>query len=146
MRPDAGATDSCYSGATAGRTFATASRRAVVSDAFLARLSKGKGRVVLTASRASEVSEERRSPRPRLFTYYLLEGLRGKADLDADGIITVDEIYIYVSKKVPEVTGQNQNPGEAGHGRRPAHPESRPVTGPSVPSDIASPPRERRSR
>jgi uncharacterized protein YgiM (DUF1202 family) len=107
-------TDSCYSGATAGRTFATASRRAVVSDAFLARLSKGKGRVVLTASRASEVSEEREDLGHGVFTYYLLEGLRGKADLDGDGIITVDEAYNYVSKKVPEVTGQNQNPVKKG--------------------------------
>jgi uncharacterized protein YgiM (DUF1202 family) len=107
-------TDSCYSGATAGRTFATASRRAVVSDAFLARLSKGKGRVVLTASKASEVSEERENLGHGVFTYYLLEGLRGKADLDADGVITVDEAYTYVSKKVPEATGQNQNPVKKG--------------------------------
>ena len=107
-------TDSCYSGATAGRTFATASRRAVVSDAFLARLSKGKGRVVLTASKASEVSEERENLGHGVFTYYLLEGLRGKADLDGDGIITVDEAYTYVSKKVPEATGQNQNPVKKG--------------------------------
>ena len=107
-------TDSCYSGATAGRTFATASRRAVVSDAFLSRLSKGEGRVVLTASRASEVSEEREDLGHGVFTYYLLEDLRGKADLDGDGIITVDEAYNYVSKKVPEVTGQNQNPVKKG--------------------------------
>ena len=51
---------------------------------------------------------------PGVFTYYLLEGLRGKADLDADGIITVDEVHSYVSKKVPEVIGQNQNPVRKG--------------------------------
>ncbi|MGH7428627.1 MAG: caspase family protein, partial [Candidatus Methylomirabilaceae bacterium] len=107
-------TDSCYSGATAGRTFATAARRAVVSDTFLSRLAKAKGRVVLTASRASEVSEERENLGHGVFTYYLLEGLRGKADLDGDGVITVDEIYAYVSKRVPEVTGQNQNPVKKG--------------------------------
>jgi WD40 repeat protein/uncharacterized protein YgiM (DUF1202 family) len=107
-------TDSCYSGATAGRTFATASRRAVVSDAFLARLAKAKGRVVLTASRASEVSEERDALGHGVFTYYLLEGLRGKADLDGDGVITIDEIYNYVAQKVPEVTGQNQHPMKRG--------------------------------
>ena len=107
-------TDSCYSGATAGRTFATASRRAVVSETFLSRLSKGKGRVVLTASKASEVSEEREALEHGVFTYYLLEGLRGKADLDGDGMITVDEVYSYVSKKVPEATGQNQHPVKKG--------------------------------
>ena len=106
--------DSCYSGATAGRTFATASRRAIVSENFLTRLSKGKGRVVLTASKASEVSEEREDLGHGVFTYYLLEGLKGKADADKDGIVTVDEVYAYVSKKVPEVTGQNQHPVKRG--------------------------------
>ncbi|THJ20233.1 MAG: hypothetical protein CAF44_011360 [Nitrospira sp. CG24D] len=106
--------DSCYSGATAGRTFATASRRAVVSETFLSRLSKGKGRVVLTASKASEVSEEREDLGHGVFTYYLLEGLKGKADADKDGIVTVDEAYSYVSKKVPEATGQNQHPVKKG--------------------------------
>ncbi len=107
-------TDACYSGATAGRTFATASRRALVSDNFLVRLSRGKGRVVLTASRASEVSEEREDLQHGVFTYYLLEGLRGKADLDGDGVITVEEAYAYVSLKVPAATGQNQHPIKKG--------------------------------
>jgi len=60
------------------------------------------------------VSEEREDLGHGVFTYYLLEGLRGKADLDGDGIITVDEAYNYVSKKVPEVTSQNQNPVKKG--------------------------------
>lgn len=106
--------DSCYSGATAGRTFATASRRAVVSDSFLSRLASGKGRIVLTASKASEVSEEREELGHGVFTYYLLEGLRGPADADRDGVITVDEAYTYVSKRVPEATGQNQHPVKKG--------------------------------
>jgi uncharacterized caspase-like protein len=106
--------DSCYSGATAGRTFATAARRAIVSENFLARLSKGKGRIVLSASKASEVSEEREDLGHGVFTYYLLEGLKGKADADKDGIVTVDEVYAYVSRKVPEATGQNQHPVKKG--------------------------------
>ena len=44
----------------------------------------------------------------------MCHGRRGKADLDGDGVITVDELYTYVSKKVPEVTGQNQNPVKKG--------------------------------
>ena len=72
-------TDSCYSGATGGRTFATSNRRAVVSDNFLTRLSQGKGRVVLTASRAGEISEERDDLEHGVFTYYLLQGLKGKS-------------------------------------------------------------------
>ena len=107
-------TDSCYSGATAGRTFSTAARRATLSDGFLTRLSKGKGRVVLTASRAGEVSEERDDLGHGVFTYYLLEGLRGKADVDGDSLVTVDEAYSYLSTKVPQATGQNQHPVKKG--------------------------------
>jgi hypothetical protein len=107
-------TDSCYSGATGGRTFSTGSRRAVVSDAFLARLAGARGRIVLTASRASEVSEERANLGHGVFTYYLLEGLRGAADADGDGLVTVDEAYAYVSSKVSVATGQNQHPQKKG--------------------------------
>jgi hypothetical protein len=107
--------DSCFSGATLGRTISTGLRRAVtVSDAFLPRLSRGKGRVVLTASRASEVSEEREDFGHGVFTYYLLEGLKGKADQDGDRIITVDEVYNYVSQKVPAATANNQHPLKKG--------------------------------
>jgi uncharacterized caspase-like protein len=107
-------TDSCYSGATAGRTFSTGSRRAVISDAFLTRLSAAKGRVMFAASRAGEVSEERDELGHGVFTFYLLEGLKGKADINADGLVTVEEVYSYVSIKVPPFTGQNQHPIKKG--------------------------------
>jgi len=106
--------DTCFSGATTGRTFVTGALRAVVSEAFLARLSNAKGRVVMTASRANEVSAELFNMRHGVFTYYLLEGLWGKADIDGDKMITIDEIYNYVSQKVPAATNQNQHPVKKG--------------------------------
>jgi uncharacterized caspase-like protein len=80
----------------------------------LERLSQGKGRVILTASDANEVSAEKDELKHGAFTYYLLEGLRGKADLDGDGVIAVDELYRYVSMEVPKATGQNQHPIKKG--------------------------------
>ena len=106
--------DTCYSGASGGRTILAGGARANVSGAFLERLSQGKGRVILTASDANEVSVEKDELKHGVFTYYLLEGLRGKADLDGDGVITLDEIYRYVSKKVPQATGQDQHPVRKG--------------------------------
>jgi len=106
--------DTCYSGASGGRTILAGGTRTNVSGAFLERLSQGKGRVILTASDANEVSVEKDELKHGVFTYYLLEGLRGKADLDKDGVITVDEIYRYVSMKVPQATGQNQHPVKKG--------------------------------
>jgi uncharacterized caspase-like protein len=70
--------------------------------------------VILTASRAGELSEERDDLGHGVFTHYLLKGLNGPADLDADGLITVDEVYSYVSQHVPEATGQNQHPVKKG--------------------------------
>jgi hypothetical protein len=106
--------DTCYSGASGGRTILAGGTRATVSSAFLERLSQGKGRVILTASDANEVSAEKDELKHGVFTYYLLEGLRGKADVDGDGLITVDEIYRYVSEKVPQATGQDQHPVRKG--------------------------------
>jgi hypothetical protein len=107
-------TDTCYSGASGGRTIPVTGTRASLSGAFLDRLSRGKGRVILAASDANEVSAEKEELQHGVFTYYLLEALRGKADFDGDGVITVDEVYRYVSDKVPLATGQEQHPVKKG--------------------------------
>jgi hypothetical protein len=106
--------DTCYSGASGGRTVPLLGTRANVSGAFLERLSQGKGRVILTASDANEVSVEKDELKHGVFTYYLLEALRGKGDLDGDGVVSVDEAYRYVSMKVPQATGQDQHPVKKG--------------------------------
>jgi hypothetical protein len=48
------------------------------SPAFLDRLSQGKGRVLLTASDANEVSAEQDALQHGVFTYYLLDLQRGR--------------------------------------------------------------------
>jgi hypothetical protein len=106
--------DSCYSGASGGRTIGISGIRANISEAFLDRIAGGKGRVIITASGANEVSTEDDELRHGVFTYYLVEGLRGDADADADGLITVDEVYRYVSERVPQRTGQAQHPVKKG--------------------------------
>jgi hypothetical protein len=106
--------DSCYSGASGGRTINLSGIRANISDSFLDRIAAGRGTVVMTASAANEVSVEDDSLRHGVFTYFLLEGLKGKADADADGVITVDEIYAFVSRHVTQATGQEQHPVKKG--------------------------------
>ena len=70
--------------------------------------------MILSASGANEVSAEDNTLEHGVFTYYLVEGLRGKADFDGDGLITVDEVYRYVSERVPQATGQEQHPIKKG--------------------------------
>ncbi len=106
--------DACYSGASGGRTIGMDGKRANISDAFIDRISSGKGRVIITASGANEVSVEYDDLKHGVFTYYMLEALSGKADLDQDEIFTVDEVYNYVSIMVPMATGQSQHPVKKG--------------------------------
>jgi uncharacterized caspase-like protein len=106
--------DSCYSGASGGRTVENFGFRANISDKFLERISTGRGKIIITASAANEVSAEKDELEHGVFTYFLLEGLNGKADTDSDKIITVDEIYRYVSDQVPKATGQEQHPVKRG--------------------------------
>ena len=75
----------------------------------------GRGCVVLTSSDAMQLSFEGnhvtetgpaslRSGPSSLFTRFLIEGLRtGKADLDGDGEITLDELYTYVHDRVTDI-------------------------------------------
>ncbi|MFQ5560057.1 MAG: caspase family protein [Nitrospinota bacterium] len=96
--------DTCFSGASdikPGRTIVTSKRtRSLSTKEYFNWAAKGKGRVVLTASDANERSIEDDTLKHGLFTYYLLEALRGAADTDRDGLVTVDEAYRYTSIKV----------------------------------------------
>ena len=106
--------DACYSGASGGRTVLSG-RRSTISDSFLDRLgSSGTGRVIMSASSANEPSQERSDLGHGVFTYYLLEGLRGPADSNRDGAVTFDEAYDYVARTVPDATGQTQHPVKKG--------------------------------
>ncbi|GAA3439756.1 hypothetical protein [Kutzneria kofuensis] len=69
----------------------------------------GRGRAVITASSSMEYAFEGdeladdRAPTPSVFTSALVEGLRtGEADLDGDGLVSLDELYDYVYDRVRE--------------------------------------------
>jgi hypothetical protein len=106
--------DACYSGASGGRTISFDGIRANISDSFLDRMVRGKGRVIITASGPNEVSAEIDQLKHGVFTYYFLKGLRGEADADEDRLITVDELYKYISIEVPRATQQAQHPVKKG--------------------------------
>ena len=49
-----------------------------------------------------------------IFSYYMLEGLKGRAVQDKDGIITISEIFSYIFRKVAEAYAQDQHPAKKG--------------------------------
>jgi ABC-type multidrug transport system ATPase subunit len=112
--------DCCYAGAFE-RSLVNRSGRELGIEHYFG----GRGRAVITASRAMEYAFEAGpaalQPRhltdthevqPSVFTRALVEGLdTGEADRDQDGFVGLDELYEYVYDKVRAVT-PNQTPGK----------------------------------
>lgn len=71
-----------------------------------------KGRAIITSSDINEVSIESNKwgKGHGVFTYYLLEGLKGKADMNSDRLVSVGELFRYVRHKVQSDTDYQQNP------------------------------------
>jgi uncharacterized caspase-like protein len=83
--------DSCYSGAAVGQR---GSPEKSLEKAF------GEGKIILYASSVFETVNEDQELQHGVFTYYLLEGLGGVADLEPkDRKITIDELYNYAFEK-----------------------------------------------
>jgi hypothetical protein len=71
------------------------------------------GRATLASSRPSEISTEVPDLGHGISTHYLVEGLKGDADVDRNGIVTLQEIYEYVRQRVEQrsrAIGGNQHP------------------------------------
>ena len=106
-------TDACHSGGISVN-FATrglGSSEPNLVNQYLADLSKTKeGIVVFTASAAGEVSQEFPDMGHGVFTYYMLEGLEGKADYNNDYTVTINELMQYVEEQVKRKTHGSQNP------------------------------------
>ena len=107
--------ESCFSGSS--------ERGAIIKDispVFLNVVNpifEVKNSALFTASSSTQVSSWYHNKKHGLFTYYFLQGLRGKADADKDGRVTVRELEEYVvgnvatqaakmnRRQTPEVTG-----------------------------------------
>ncbi len=105
--------DCCHSGAFA-RGAKAGAQKAVTESTFEG---SGSGRVVLTASDATQFAFEGNQVIPQaetkysVFTHFLLEGLKtGKADRNRDGQISLDEWYDYCYAGVTAET-----PGQVPH-------------------------------
>ncbi len=82
-----GILDSCASGAL------TRVKGGTHKDPFLVDGSAVKGHAFLTSSAADEAAQESDRIRGSFFTYYLVSGLRGAADINHDQKVTLNEAY-----------------------------------------------------
>ena len=106
--------DTCASGAFVTAMSGTVTQLAAARDlsekGSIDKLMRATGRAVIAASTERQFALEGHSGHG-VFTYALLQGLRGEADAqgDRDGVITVDELSAYVAKEVPRITLQKWN-------------------------------------
>jgi WD40 repeat protein len=96
--------DACRSGsAITGRT-------RMVDNTLLVRRLNNQSTVILTASTGSQDSQERPDLRHGVFTYALIQGLRGEAILAGKTTVTIDTLKAYVTDRVRELTEGQQRP------------------------------------
>jgi uncharacterized caspase-like protein len=104
-------TDTCHSAGVdmAGRGVTlTTSRANVRYIDGMSRIPEGVG--FIAAARQTESSHERDALGHGVFTWSLLEGLRGHADKDQDGVVIFDELAKHLSIEVPRLTDNQQHP------------------------------------
>jgi WD40 repeat protein len=94
--------DACQSG---GITSTMATRGAVEEKA-INQLARSTGTFWLTASGSEQFAGEFAQLKHGLFTYCLLEGMSGKADVQNDKKITVQELSAYLNDQVPILSKQ----------------------------------------
>ena len=105
-------TDACHSAGMAAPRNIRSLAINPIHNVFLEKMRHASGGLaILTASEAAQVSLE--GPKWQghgVFTYFLLEGLRGAADLDQDRLVTLGEIMEFVREQVKDATGAQQIP------------------------------------
>ncbi|HEX8435946.1 caspase family protein [Archangium sp.] len=69
-----------------------------------------RGLVLLTSSGADELSQETRALAGSVFTHHLVSGLRGAADLDRSGSVTLSEAYQYSHQRTEVETAASPVP------------------------------------
>ena len=97
--------DSCFSGGGGRSVMAKGGRPIAVSveNPLLA----SNNIIVMSASKGTEISSSYPEKRHGLFTYFLLKGLQGDADITGDKTINVEKLYNYITPKVKKIARDN---------------------------------------
>jgi hypothetical protein len=99
--------DTCHSGKAAGIN----TRGMPDYNKLINEIAGSANAIVLASSTGAELSLESSDWQQGAFTKALLEGLAGKADLmPKDGVVTIDELNLYVKERVKELTAGLQHP------------------------------------
>jgi hypothetical protein len=95
--------DSCYSGqARSGETLIASARPVALKTA---KQLFPENFTVITASQADQISSSSPDLKHGIFSYYLMRGMEGDADVNRDGRITAGEMQAYLAENVSRQAG-----------------------------------------
>jgi Caspase domain len=102
--------DTCHSYGFSGERRGKKSNNLV--NQYVVKAANDADRAVITASDISQLSYEsdKWGGGHGVFTFFLLKGLRGEADLNKDGTVTAGELFAYIHDNVDKATSGNQSP------------------------------------
>jgi hypothetical protein len=99
--------DACHSG---GYLSGLARGKREPGELLLADFNKVFGRFGISAAGPKEIAMEQPIFGNGLFTFHFLRGIRGAADSDSNGVVTVRELFDYASDETKKATSGKQNP------------------------------------
>ena len=99
--------DACFSGAGGRSVIAEGTRPLVMNPEQTP--APAKNMIVITAASGEEISSTYEEKGHGLFTYYFLKGLKGEAEFEKSGGITVRNLYEYVKSNVPRIARRLYN-------------------------------------
>ena len=80
-----------------------------------AKKDKNSNVVIMVSSQSYQYSQENMQLKQGVFSYYLINGLKGKADKNKDRTISIAELHQYVYKNVKSYTMDSQTPHTYGN-------------------------------
>ena len=73
---------------------------------------------VLTAARGDQTAKPLEEAKHGMFSYFLMKGMEGEADINNDNKITAGELYSYIQSNVTQQSNGSQTPELQGDAER----------------------------
>lgn len=100
--------DACHSGSIT--TAKGENYQSMMNHFYNAFTKSSGGTVLMMSSKSNEISIESSGLRQGIFSYYLINGLKGSANANEDKIVTVEEAFDYIYANVRHFSGNTQSP------------------------------------
>ena len=102
--------DACHSGSLLTMAEKTGTVRNVLEDYYKSLAESEGGSALIMSSKSEETSLESSGLRQGVFTHFLIRGMKGEADKDANKIVTIEELFNFVDENVRAYTQNRQSP------------------------------------